>query len=171
MNDDLFDNLPDHSLDEVDKILDVLNQLATSFCDHINLARDTLDNIDTEVLSSDEKIFDYKQQIIELKDSLETCDLDIDELESSINHREYITQEELEEDDEDMDSWYDSTLFDLECEIDLLECEKVAIRENIIDFENKIDRKKKQKLKLVQTSANILYSIKIKLNDLRNYKI
>lgn len=167
---DIFENLPDYTLDEVDKKIDILDNIVHSFSDVITNAKDTLDDIDEEIRKLEDSIENYNDKIRDLTADVFACQTDL----ISLEHEHWKLSNEIEErlnDAPNVVSEAYSELIYIEQHIKTLDIEEEQCNKQLKTSKKMLNRNKDSKNKLIQSASNLLYSLNLHLNQLKQVQI
>lgn len=165
---DIFENLPDYTLDEVDKKIDVLDNIVHSFSEVITNAKDTLDDIDEEIKKLEDSIENLNDKIRDLNMDIFACQTDL----ISLEHERWKLNNVLEDskDNESVSDAYSELIY-TEQHIDALLIEEQQCSKELKLIKKMLKRDKNSKIKLIQSASTLLYSLNLHLNQIKQVQI
>lgn len=166
---DIFENLPDYTLDEVDKKIDILDNIVHSFSDVISNAKDTLDDIDEELKKIDDSIESLNDKIRDINTDIYAGQNELIQLENEHWNLSNSIEENINKTDTISDAY--SELIYIEQHIDALSIEENQCNKELKTANIALRRNKDLKVKLIQSASTLLYSLNLHLNQLKQVQI
>jgi chromosome segregation ATPase len=151
---DIFDDYPEYTLDDIDKKIDVLEELIIEFSEYIESSKDTLDDIENKLISLNTNIEEIELKINNLIINLNSINNEIDLIENLISLNSTSGNANNKH----------SNLSTLYLEKDYYNNELNIL----VKHENRLNITKN---KLIQSASNLLRMLDVKLNHIRNYKL
>jgi chromosome segregation ATPase len=151
---DIFDDYPEYTLDDIDKKIDVLEELIIEFSEYIESSKDTLDDIENKLISLNTNIEEIELKVNNLIINLNSINNEIDLIKKLmiLNSTSGNSNE-------------------VHSNLNVLYLEKDYYNNELNILVKHKNRLNITKNKLIQSASNLLRLLDIKLNHIRNYKL